>query len=351
MLTKDRRLSALMNAARRQAAPAYRRAMASMIRGRPDDQAWNEWRAITGRSILLSMLLAADRVMAQARRLGVRVPDDGEPIQPEKFAAPGGSDLRVAIDAGDTDMLVSEPMIQAVEGFRGRVPDLTRNVHRMADRARDVTERLLIDERAQGVSNLLSRSSSMQDAIRRRFWVSDVTLGVTVNLQELIADAIAGDLDLDVVGVPEFIERAQLAGAGSLTDHRLETVYRTNLSSEYNRAHAESLTDPAVRQVLPLSMLQEIQDDRARETHRRMNGLVLPADRMRAYGLVPPNGYQCRGTIRGVSWTEADQLGLLTDGQLDEDKLRTYNGERWDLVESGAYPDPGFGGIATRATA
>ena len=89
-------------------------------------------------------------------------------------------------------------------------------------------------------------------------------------------------------------------------------------------------------------MIVEIDDPRSRDHHAAMDGYINFVEYIDQLQLRPPNGYNCRGTVRVVSWTEAKRLGLVDNDQVDSEALKRYNGDRQGYIDRGEYPDPGF---------
>jgi len=64
---------------------------------------------------------------------------------------------------------------------------------------------------------------------------------------------------------------------------------------------------------------------------------------MRSQGLVPPNGFNCRGSLEPVTFDEAKRMGFIRkDETLDRAALARYNATRQRIIDRGDYPDPGF---------
>jgi len=148
----------------------------------------------------------------------------------------------------------------------------------------------------------------------------------------------------ETLDLPDFIDRAKLEGASNLTDARLETIYRTNLSTAANEGTMSVLRDPEAQDLFPLVMISEIVDDRSRPHHAAMDGYVTTPAEIDRLRLRPPNGYNCRGTLSEITWDEAeDEMLLDVNGKPDMIAIRRYNTpEQQALISSGQYPDEGF---------
>ena len=120
----------------------------------------------------------------------------------------------------------------------------------------------------------------------------------------------------------------------------------------FNDAIAVIASSPDGVARFPLWMIEETMDEVTRgnpggrypEPHRhwQFTGYVNTMAEIRRQQIVPPNGFNCRASMRHVSMTEATNLGLVTGGRIDPAKIRLRNGERQDLIDTGKYPDLGW---------
>jgi len=245
------------------------------------------------------------------------------------------------LDVGFDEFRV-EPFEEAIRLFDERIPMLATNVPKLAQIAKAQAAEIAMAEKLGVVAKLDGQTNAISQALGTAFWVSDVDQPTTIALKDLISQAVRGVLPDERLSLPEFIDRAWLVGAQGLTASRLETVYRTNMQSAYNEGHMSTLRAPEVKKVAPLVMIVEMQDPRSRDHHAAMNGYIHTVEEFDRRQLSPPNGYNCRGTVRTVSWTEAERLGLVDNDQIDFDALKRYNGNRQGYIDRGEYPDPGF---------
>jgi len=242
-----------------------------------------------------------------------------------------------------------EPFQEAIDLFEDRVPMLAHNVPHIAAIAKQQAADIAMAERMGVVAKLDAQTNAISKSLGHGFWVSDLKgtkeekKTITINMQDMIAQAMRGVMPDDRMTLPEFISRAWLEGAQNLTAARLETIYRTNLQSAFNEGHMSSMRSPEVKSVAPLAMIVEIQDPRSRDHHAAMDGYINTVEYFDRLQLAPPNGFNCRGTVRVVSWTEAENLGLVgDDGEINWKALERYNGNRQGYIDRGEYPDPGF---------
>lgn len=107
----------------------------------------------------------------------------------------------------------------------------------------------------------------------------------------------------------------------SLSNARLETVYRTNVASVYNQStRYNALTSD----VTPYMMYDAVGDERTRPEHMELDGIVKKADSRFWDKFTPPLGYNCRCALipmekedaqsRGVSRVSSDDLFDPEDG-------------------------------------
>jgi len=241
--------------------------------------------------------------------------------------------------------------MEALADLGGRVPMVRSAVDQMDALAKSLAQELIVAERAGVLPFMESTSKGVQAALNSAFWVSDVDHSVVVNIQRLLADAIRGVMPDKAMSLPDFINHAKLEGAANLADSRLETIYRTNISTAANEGVMAVLRDPEAKDLYPLVMITEIIDDRSRPHHAAMDGYITTPSEMDRLKLRPPNGYNCRGSLIKVTWDEANDLGLLDEtGNPDMIAIKRHNSpEQEGLIAAGKYPDEGFkhGGLVT----
>jgi len=332
----DSRFRSVLAAALDLGRRAYADAIAGELLGEDTAPAWKRYRMILARSVVLSELVAAQRVIETS---GITVVASHVPIRPMAFS-------HEYLDSGGDEGMVAGQFLEAIESFGGKVPRLRSTVEHIAKRAWD-TATVSAEAEHRGALNVLAnRSGVLQSAVRGSFWSSDSDLSTIVNMKHLLGRAIRGE---SVRGIPGFITAAQLDGARHLAGARLETIYRNNLHTAYADGQAETLSSPEVQRVVPLVELQEILDKRTRANHRAISGYINTITEIDRQGLRFPNGHNCRGFFVPVSTAMARQRGLVSEtGVPDAEAIRTYNGSRQDVIDRGEYPDPGFrlGGAA-----
>jgi len=320
----------LLTAAFQQSVPAYIEAVAATIEGSPTE-AWRDFEIVTARAILLSYLVGIAQTFEEAEVAA-------DQFEPDKVAY---AKVDWPLEVGFDEFRV-EPFEEAIRLFDERIPMLASNVPKLAQIAKAQAVEIAMAEKLGVVAKLDAQTNAISQALGTAFWVSDVDQATTISLKDLISQAVRGVLPDERLSLPDFIDRAWLAGAQNLTASRLETVYRTNMQSAYNEGHMSTMRAPEVKKVAPLVMIVEIDDDRSRDHHAAMDGYINFVEYIDQLQLRPPNGYNCRGTVRAVSWTEAKRLGLVDNDQVDSEALKRYNGDRQGYIDRGEYPDPGF---------
>lgn len=326
---------------------AYREAIALQIQGRDASAAWERFRVVVARSIMLTMLTGYTAAVGLAQRLGAPKPE------PEKQDNARADLVRILSDEGDA--FKAEPFVAAIEAATSKIPVGSLEMQSLLKASEALSQTIRLSEEATALTSLVKRSTAVREAVRGSFWVTDATEATTVTLRDLVADTIRGASDGTGYTLPEFIDKAQVSGAANLSRARLEVVLRNNTARAYSDGHVAAAKDPAVRRVVPLQQIDEIRDRRTRGNpgglypdggpHFQMDGYINTIDEIERQGLQPPNGHQCRARLRPVSIPRARRLGLVDDqGQPLPDAIKTYNGARQGIIDRGEYPDEGFNG-------
>lgn len=93
----------------------------------------------------------------------------------------------------------------------------------------------------------------------------------------------------------------------SLSEARLETVYRTNVRTVYNQS---TRYNAITSNVTPYLMYAAVGDERTRPEHLKLDGVIKRADSNFWDKYTPPLGFNCRcGTIP-LSKEDADEQGI-----------------------------------------
>lgn len=335
----------------RQAQRWYLLALSCQIRDEPEDaeEAWERFEAAVADAVMLASLSGQSATYAKAKQAGMpQKAQDWPEERPETFAAPSAE-----IRPGQ--------FWEAVRGFRRRVPLGWLEVMKLRAKSKRLAEKIRRTESQSALRKLRKQLVALEDVLRGNFTAKGATPEQAARLKSLLADAVENQhlpKGLRTGGLSKFIRRAQAEGIMNMSAVRLETVYRTNISSVYNEAAYDILKKPGVRSWAPLLRLVEVHDSRTRGApggeykgkqsrnpghHWQMNGYIETPERMKSQNLIPPNGFNCRGAVVAVTVDEAIRLKIADkNGNIDQTALNRYNSQRQKLIDKGLYPDPGF---------
>jgi hypothetical protein len=315
-MTETQRLQRSLEAATYPALEsAYLRALTLQVKNQLDTAAWAEFRRLLVRSFVLSNLIGRLSVMNRLAAGGTTFP-----VAERSF---GKDDVK---DYAETS-IITAPFTTALNMFVNRVPMM-----------RKVVDKLLPEAKA------------------RAFWVTGVESREALDrIQTRLTQPLTGAAPAKGTegGLRGFI--ADEEELTNLTRARLETVFRTNTMSALNEGAMEQVKEPMVRAAIALLMLEEIQDRRTRgnpsglypdpdHPHFQMDEFIERPDHEVWKIITPPNGYNCRAHVSVISWRLAEDKGWAKDGKLDQAAIDRHNGNRWELIRSGRYPDEGFKG-------
>ena len=113
----------------------------------------------------------------------------------------------------------------------------------------------------------------------------------------------------------------------------LRTLWNTVTATAMARGREEMLSDPEVRAIVSHRLYDAILDQFTRPNHRALDGGIAPWDWPGWSTYAPPNGFNCRCSLIGITGVRAA-------------KLLAAGGQYFDLtqgVPALAGPDPGFG--------
>lgn len=330
----------------------YLKAVAADVRGDKEKskKLWVQYGEILSQVLTLTVLHGEVVAYVTAKRAGLEwdvtdFPDE----KPKTFA-------KTTIGFGVGDFWA------AIWGFKKKIPNSWKTIQRARKEMDELSKKIAKAESANALKDISKRIETLQQVLNGSFVVKGATREQARKLKSLLADAITHKKmpeGLRRGGMAKFITRAQVEGIVGMTAARLETVYRTNVSSAYNNATATVLENPALQIWAPLVKLVEIHDRRTRGApngvyaakgktsntgyHWQMNGYVQTADLMKSQGLIPPNGYNCRGGLIPFTKYDAEKLGLLnSNGTVSQAKLNAYNGIKQTIIDQKLYPDEGF---------
>ena len=332
----------------------YRAALAAQVREEPEqaEEAWERYGEALGQVLTLTVLAGQARAYAATKAQGNEwEPEEWPDEKPDRFADDDWN-------AGFTPGVFWE----ALRAFRRRIPRSWTETRRIRREMQRLADRIARTESRTALRDLIKRLEALRATLDGSFRVKGATAAQATRLRDLIARSIetsAMPKGLKTGGLSGFIRRAQVEGIIGMTTARLETVYRTNTASAYNEATADVMDKPAVASWAPLLRLVEIHDSRTRGapggvyrrkgdsrnpgSHWQMDGYIATAADFKRQGLVPPNGFNCRGALTPVTFDEAREMGFVRkDETLDRAALARYNAKRQQIIDRGLYPDPGF---------
>lgn len=132
----------------------------------------------------------------------------------------------------------------------------------------------------------------------------DIILDVFVSLQRAIeAGTTLADWKREV---RDKLERSW----GRKDSARLETIFRTNVQTAYNRGRWLQMKDPAVAEARPFWMYDAILDGRTTTICSARNKTVLPQDDSWWDSNVPPLHHRCRSSLRALTREQAKRRGI-----------------------------------------
>lgn len=111
----------------------------------------------------------------------------------------------------------------------------------------------------------------------------------------------------------------------------LRTLWNTVTATAMARGREEMLDDPEVKKIVAYRLYDAIIDSRTRPNHAALDGGIAPADWEGWPEYAPPNGFNCRCTLVGITAVRARRMLESNEG--------------FDLtvkIPVGAGPDPGF---------
>lgn len=92
------------------------------------------------------------------------------------------------------------------------------------------------------------------------------------------------------------------------TSWRVENIYRSNMQQAYQAGRYAQMQE--VKEDRPFWQYLAVGDRRTRPAHAVLNGMVYPADHPFWDTNYPPNGFQCRCTVRSLSNRQVEKGGL-----------------------------------------
>lgn len=122
---------------------------------------------------------------------------------------------------------------------------------------------------------------------------------------------------------------------------RLRTIYQTNLRTSYATGRWEQIQRTKARR--PYLGYVAILDERTRPQHRAWHGVVLPVDDEFWQTHYPPNGWECRCTVRQYSDRDLDRYGLRVTDRPPMPTVEYVNPRTGEVQRVPVGIDPGWG--------
>lgn len=111
--------------------------------------------------------------------------------------------------------------------------------------------------------------------------------------------------------------RFEKAGWTPANASHVETIYRTNVMNAYSAGRHAEMTQPTVLAARPYWQIMGVSDDRTRDTHRKVQGLCIPASDSAWHRAYPPFGFNCRDRVVSRSEADVKRLGLKIGSGVD----------------------------------
>lgn len=188
------------------------------------------------------------------------------------------------------------PPARAVEYFKAKGYTVTENWH---DLWQEAHARAFTVAGAMRLDVLEDIRAEVQSAIEGKLTLRDFQRNLEPRLK---ANGWWGPQ----VRVNPDTGEAQLVQTGS--PWRLRTIYRTNLQTAYMAGRYGQMIDNV--RFRPYWQYVAVMDARTRPAHAAMNGLVFRYDDPFWEHFYPPNGFNCRCTVRALSQLNVDQRDI-----------------------------------------
>ena len=104
---------------------------------------------------------------------------------------------------------------------------------------------------------------------------------------------------------------------------RLETIFRTNVQSAYMAGRYGEMT--AMADTFPYWQYSAVNDGRTRPAHRALSGKVYPAEHPFWKTWYPPNGFNCRCSVKALTRAQVEDRGLAVETEIP-DEIDTASG-------------------------
>ncbi len=133
-------------------------------------------------------------------------------------------------------------------------------------------------------------------------------------------------------------------GFDPLSDHRIRTIYRTNLQTAFQAGRYTQLTKPHILKARPYWKYVAVNDTATRPAHAEMDGKIFHHDNPIWRIWYPPNGFNCRCQVVSLSDREIERDGLRVEPvNLSGKPFNVLNEETGELKLFVLNPDEGWG--------
>lgn len=174
-------------------------------------------------------------------------------------------------------------------------------------------------------------------AKQRAFYVTGLARQDLVNL---VSDGIQAALE-DGETLPQFKARILAAiQSQGWHDHRVETIFRTNLQSAYAAGRYKKMQ--AVKASRPYWQYLAVMDRRVRPSHAVLHDKVYPADHEFWNSNYPPNGFRCRCAVVTLSERQVKAQGLAVEKEMPKADIWTDPKTGMEYFVNFPGADPGF---------
>ena len=95
-------------------------------------------------------------------------------------------------------------------------------------------------------------------------------------------------------------------GIDPLSPHRIENIFRTNLSGAYNSGRYVQFNQPGLEEVFPYYQFHNPHDDRSTDDCYALSGAIYPRDDPIWDTWWPPNHFRCRSSVSAISVYEME---------------------------------------------
>ena len=134
----------------------------------------------------------------------------------------------------------------------------------------------------------------------------------------------------------------------ALPNHRLDTIFRTNVLGSYARGRAQQHEE--TKDALPFLMYSAIDDDRVRPTHKALDRHIARYEDPFWRTHTPPLGYNCRCKLIQLTESQARARGWNPEAETPAPDVEADPGWNYDKREGlKELVDPGIAQAITRA--